>query len=86
VALDGEPIPGIGDTPEIDLHFEPKGFRHVPGGGVGEVATVPVAAAIVNAVHDATGVRQYDPAGPPDRLPACRRWHMTAEWRAGGTT
>jgi xanthine dehydrogenase YagR molybdenum-binding subunit len=63
-------IPGIGDIPEIELHFERKGFAHVPGGGVGlaEVATIPVAAAIANAVHDATGVRQYELPMLPERL------------------
>lgn len=63
-------IPGIGDTPEIDLHFDTEGFEHVPGGGVGlgEVSTLPVAAAIANAVHDATGLRQYELPIRPDRL------------------
>ncbi|MFL6142814.1 MAG: molybdopterin-dependent oxidoreductase [Labedaea sp.] len=63
-------IPGIGDVPEIDLHFDPGGFAHVPGGGVGlaEVTTIPVAAAIANAVYDATGVRQYHLPILPERL------------------
>jgi xanthine dehydrogenase YagR molybdenum-binding subunit len=63
-------IPGIADVPEIELHFEPGGFEHVPGQGVGlgEVATLPVAAAVANAVHDATGVRQYELPIRPDRL------------------
>jgi len=52
-------IPGIADTPDMDIHFDESGFEHVPGGavGLGEVATVPVAAAIANAVHNATGSR-----------------------------
>ncbi|MDQ3886392.1 MAG: molybdopterin-dependent oxidoreductase, partial [Actinomycetota bacterium] len=63
-------IPGIADIPEIDLHFDPDGFDHVPGGGIGmgEVATLPVAAAIANAVRDATGVRPYELPISPDRL------------------
>jgi xanthine dehydrogenase YagR molybdenum-binding subunit len=63
-------IAGIADVPDIVVHFDPEGFEHVPGGGVGlgEVATVPVAAAIANAVHDATGVRPYDLPIRPDRL------------------
>ncbi len=63
-------IPGIGDTPGIDLHFDPDGFGHVAGGGVGigEVSTLPVAAAVANAVHHATGVRPYDLPIRPDRL------------------
>ncbi|MFG2874138.1 molybdopterin-dependent oxidoreductase [Streptomyces sp. NPDC048337] len=63
-------IPGIGDTPEITVHFHQEGFEHVPGGGVGlgEVATLPTAAALANAVHDATGWRPYDMPIRPDRL------------------
>jgi xanthine dehydrogenase YagR molybdenum-binding subunit len=63
-------IPGIADTPDIDIHFDETGFDHVPGGavGLGEVATVPVAAAIANAVHNATGNRIYEIPMRPDRL------------------
>ena len=63
-------IPGIADTPEIEIHFDEEGFEHVPGGGVGlgEVAGVPVAAAIANAIRNATGVRQYEIPVQPDRL------------------
>ncbi|MGO8916993.1 MAG: xanthine dehydrogenase family protein molybdopterin-binding subunit, partial [Stellaceae bacterium] len=63
-------IPGIADTPEMDIHFDAVGFEHVLGGGVGlgEVATLPVAAAIANAVHNATGVRPYEIPLRPDRL------------------
>lgn len=63
-------IPGIADMPEIELHFDTEGYEHVPGGGVGlgEVATIPVAAAIANAVYDATGVRQYELPLRPDRV------------------
>ena len=63
-------IAGIADVPDIEVHFDTEGFEHVPGGGVGlgEVATVPVAAAIANAVRDATGVRPYELPIRPDRL------------------
>jgi xanthine dehydrogenase YagR molybdenum-binding subunit len=63
-------IAGIADVPDITVHFDSEGFEHVPGGGVGlgEVATLPVAAAIANAVHDATGVRPYELPIRPDRL------------------
>jgi xanthine dehydrogenase YagR molybdenum-binding subunit len=63
-------IPGIGDTPEIEIHFDEKGFEHVRGGGVGlgELSTVAVAASIGNAVHNATGWRPYDLPIRPDRL------------------
>jgi xanthine dehydrogenase YagR molybdenum-binding subunit len=61
---------GIGDCPEISIHFDEKGWDHVPGGGVGvgEVATMPVAAAVANAVHNATGWRPLDLPIRPDRL------------------
>ncbi len=63
-------IPGIGDTPEMHVHFDEKGFEHVPGGavGIGEIATLPVAAAIANAVYNATGFRPYEAPIRPDRL------------------
>jgi xanthine dehydrogenase YagR molybdenum-binding subunit len=63
-------IPGIADTPDMDIYFDESGFDHVPGGavGLGEVATVPVAAAIANAVHNATGSRVYEIPMRPDRL------------------
>ena len=63
-------IPGIGDTPEITVHFHEEGWGHVTGGGVGigEVSTVGVAAAVGNAVFDATGWRPRDLPIRPDRL------------------
>jgi xanthine dehydrogenase YagR molybdenum-binding subunit len=52
-------LPGIGDVSDIEVHFEESGFEHVKGGaaGLSELSTVPIAAAIANAVHDATGFR-----------------------------
>jgi len=63
-------LPGVADTPLIDLHFDEGGFDHVLGGGVGigEVATVPTAAAIANAVRNATGVRPKEIPLRPDRM------------------
>jgi xanthine dehydrogenase YagR molybdenum-binding subunit len=63
-------IPGIADVPAVDVHFDEDGFGHVPTGGVGlgEVSTMPIAAAIANAVHDATGVRPYEIPIRPERL------------------
>ena len=54
-------IPGIGDTPEIEIHFVEEGFAHARGAGVGlsELATLPVAAATGNAIFHATGWRPY---------------------------
>ena len=63
-------MPGIGDTPQTDVYFDEGGFDHVLGGsvGIGEVATVPTAAAICNAVCNATGVRPYEIPIRSDRL------------------
>jgi len=65
-------IPGIGDVPEIDIHFMEDGFEHVPGGGVGlgELSTIAVAASVGNAVYNATGWRPRELPIRPDRLVA----------------
>ncbi len=69
-SLDDYRIPGIADTPLIDVHFDEGGFEHVLGGsvGIGEAATVPTAAAIANAIRDAIGARPYEIPIRPDRL------------------
>jgi xanthine dehydrogenase YagR molybdenum-binding subunit len=63
-------IPGIADTPMIDVHFDEGGFDHVMGGsvGIGEVATVPTSPALANAIANAIGVRPYEIPIRPDRL------------------
>jgi xanthine dehydrogenase YagR molybdenum-binding subunit len=63
-------IPGIADTPVIDVHFDEAGFDHVLGGsvGIGEVATVPTSPALANAIAHAIGVRPYEIPIRPDRL------------------
>ncbi|MGW5878040.1 molybdopterin-dependent oxidoreductase [Nocardiopsis terrae] len=63
-------IPGMGDVPETEVYFHQEGFEHVVGGGIGlgEVSVVGVAAALGNAVYDATGHRQHDLPLRPDRL------------------
>lgn len=52
-------IPGIGDTPDIHVHFDEKGYEEVRGGGIGlaELATIGVSASVGNAVYHATGWR-----------------------------
>ncbi len=57
-------IAGLGDVPEMEVHFDEEGFEGVLGGGIGlsELATVPVAASLGNALYHATGFR-------PKRLP-----------------
>jgi xanthine dehydrogenase YagR molybdenum-binding subunit len=63
-------IPGIADTPAIDVHFDEQGFDHVLGGsvGIGEVATVPTSPALANAIRNAIGVRLTEIPIRPDRL------------------
>jgi len=65
-------IPGIADTPLIDVHFDEAGFDHVLGGsvGIGEVATVPTSPAIANAIRNAIGVRLTEIPIRPDRIVA----------------
>jgi xanthine dehydrogenase YagR molybdenum-binding subunit len=73
-------IPGIADTPAIDVHFDQDGFDHVLGGsvGIGEVATVPTSPAIANAIHNATGVRLTELPIRPDRLVAALKGRAAA--------
>ncbi len=55
---------GIGDCPEMNIHFDEEGWNHVQGRAVGlaEVATLPGLAAMGNAIAHATGWR-------PERFP-----------------
>jgi xanthine dehydrogenase YagR molybdenum-binding subunit len=73
-------IPGIGDMPRLDVHFDEAGFDHVPGGsvGIGEVATVPTSPAIANAIYNATGIRLTEIPFRPDRLVAALKGRTAA--------
>jgi xanthine dehydrogenase YagR molybdenum-binding subunit len=73
-------IPGIADTPDIDVHFDEGGFDHVLGGsvGIGEVATVPTSPALANAIRNATGVRLTEIPIRPDRLIAALKGKAAA--------
>jgi xanthine dehydrogenase YagR molybdenum-binding subunit len=73
-------IPGMSDTPPIDVHFDEGGFDHVLGGsvGIGEVATVPTSAAIANAICNATGIRLTELPIRPDRLIAALKGRTAA--------
>lgn len=63
-------IPGIGDIPEMEVLFTDGGFEHIKGQGAGisELCTVPVGAAIANAIFNATGVRCPESPIKPERL------------------
>ena len=64
MTLDDHRLCGVADAPDVDVHFVTSGFQGVLGHavGLGEISTLAVAAAIGNAVFDATGWR-------PTRLP-----------------
>jgi xanthine dehydrogenase YagR molybdenum-binding subunit len=70
MSLDDYRLPGIGDVPEMNVEFLEGGFDYVEGGavGIGEIATIAVAAAIGNAVADATGWQPTELPMRPDRL------------------
>lgn len=62
-------LPGIGDTPDVHVHFDEEGYEEISHGGIGlsELATVGVAASVGNAVHHATGWRpRQTPITPRD--------------------
>jgi len=60
------PIITFPDIPEIDVLMLPR--QDQPPLGVGESASVPSAAAIANAIFDATGVRFREPPFTPERI------------------
>jgi nicotinate dehydrogenase subunit B len=60
------PIITFPDLPKIDVLMLPRNDQ--PPLGVGESASVPSAAAIANAIYDATGVRFREPPFTPERI------------------
>jgi len=60
------PIITFPDIPKIDVLMLPR--QDQPPLGVGESASVPSAAAIANAIFDATGVRFREPPFTPERI------------------
>jgi xanthine dehydrogenase YagR molybdenum-binding subunit len=64
-------VPGIGDCPEIDVHFEESSdWTPAKDGsmGIAELSSVPVSPAIGNAVFHATGWRCRQLPIRPDRV------------------
>lgn len=70
IGLEDYRIPGIGDIPEIDVHFHEEGFEMMRGGacGLSEIATLPMPPALGNAVFNATGWRPTELPLTPRRL------------------
>lgn len=62
----GYPIIGFPEVPEIEVVLVPRPDE--PPRGVGESASVPSAAAIANAIYDATGVRFREPPFTPEKI------------------
>ena len=62
------PILTFLQVPEIDVVILDRPDQ--PAKGIGEPVTVPVAAALANAIYDATGVRVRDLPITPERMAA----------------
>ena len=65
-------IPSAGDVPPVEsiLIEEPCSIGPFGAKGIGEQAVIPTAPAILNAIHDATGVRIHKIPATPDRVRA----------------
>ncbi len=65
-------IPSAGDMPPVDsiLIEDPSPIGPFGAKGIGEQAVIPTAPAILNAIHDATGVRVHRLPATPDRIRA----------------
>ena len=65
-------IPSAGDVPPVEsiLIEEPSSIGPFGAKGIGEQAVIPTAPAILNAIHDATGVRIHRVPATPDRVRA----------------
>ncbi len=74
------PIIAFPDVPRIDVLMLPRPDQ--PPLGVGKSASVPSAAAIANAIFDATGVRFREPPFTPERILAGLRGRSAATPRA----
>jgi CO/xanthine dehydrogenase Mo-binding subunit/aerobic-type carbon monoxide dehydrogenase small subunit (CoxS/CutS family) len=65
-------IPSVGDMPPVESILIEEAASVGPFGakGIGEQALIPTAPAILNAIHDATGVRVRRVPATPDRVRA----------------
>ncbi len=63
-------IPSAGDIPPVEsiLIEDPSSIGPFGAKGIGEQAVIPTAPAILNAIHDATGVRIHKVPATPDRV------------------
>jgi CO/xanthine dehydrogenase Mo-binding subunit len=65
-------IPTVGDIPPVEsiLIEDPSSIGPFGAKGIGEQAVIPTAPAILNAIHDAVGVRIRKTPATPDRVRA----------------
>jgi len=65
-------IPTVGDIPPVEsiLIEDPSSIGPFGAKGIGEQAVIPTAPAILNAIHDAVGVRIPKTPATPDRVRA----------------
>ncbi len=65
-------IPSAGDVPPVEsiLIEDPSSIGPFGAKGIGEQAVIPTAPAILNAIHDAIGVRIHKVPATPDRVRA----------------
>ena len=63
-------IPSAGDIPRVEsiLIEDPSPVGPFGAKGIGEQAVVPTAPAILNAIHDAIGIRIHRVPATPDRI------------------
>ncbi len=63
-------VPTAPEIPEIDLHFVETDSKTGPLGakGIAELPTIVIAPAVANAVHNATGIRFFDPPLTPEKV------------------
>jgi len=68
--LDDYRLPGMGETPPIEIHYDQSRFERMRGGacGLAEVSTLALAPALGNAVFNATGWRPRDLPLRPHRV------------------
>jgi aldehyde oxidoreductase len=77
-------IPSAGDMPPVEsmLIEDPSPIGPFGAKGIGEQAVIPTAPAILNAIHDAIGVRVHHTPATPDRIRAAILAIRTEENRA----
>jgi CO/xanthine dehydrogenase Mo-binding subunit len=77
-------IPTVGDMPKVEsiLIEDPSPIGPFGAKGIGEQAVIPTAPAILNAIHDAIGIRIHSVPATPDRIRAAILASRTNEQHA----